>query len=383
MNVLLIRTGEEFGGAEIYNLNLIRGFRRYFPETKLFFFATWPEFSRRINNLGGRVFLLPIFKKEVGTKKDLVGLLFHLPKYLTVLLKTITRINEKEPLNAICLQGTTEKIILTPLLRAKGYRVFWLEHGPLFKPQKTWLIKFFYRLWSHLTVKIITVSQDSYQDLLTNGLTKKRVVTVPVGVDLHQFQPLSKLQRQTLRQKWHLKHGEKVIGFVGAISAAKGVETFFKISQQLINQGKKVKFVLIGSGPKLTWLKQKIHQKKLGNYFLLPGFRRDIRPYAKIFDLVVFPTQHHEGLSAALLEAAAMAKPILATDIGGNREIVIDQQTGFLFKKASLKKWVEKIDWLLAHPQVRRAMGRQARLLASQKFSQAQWIKNLYEVWQG
>lgn len=379
MNVLMVRVGEAMGGAEIYNLNLIRGFRRFFPDSKLFFIVTWPEFSRRINNLGSRAFLLPVFKKEIGTKKDLVEFLFHLPKYLTTIFKTINAISEKESLDAICLQGTTEKIALTALLKLKGYQIFWLEHGPFFQFPKTWLINFSYRFQSRWVTKIITVSQDSRQDLLAHGLAKNKVVAIPTGIDLHRFQPLTKFQRRQLRQKWGLRRGDRVIGFIGAICQAKGIEKFFKISQRLLKQEKKIKFALVGHGPKLTWLKQKIHQKKLDDYFLLPGFRRDIRPYAKIFDLVVFPTQHHEGLSLALLEAAALGKPILTTDIGGNREIIIDQQTGFLFKNESLKKWVTKIRWLLAHGQARRAMGKRARQWASQRFNQGRWIKKLHE----
>jgi len=382
MNVLMMRVGEGWGGAEVYNVNLVRGFRKCFPDAKTFFLVGSAEFSRRIHNAGSQAFLLPIFKKEIGTKKDLGDFLPQLPQYITTCLKAINSLNKREKLDAVCLQGTTEKIILTPLLKILKHRVFWLEHGPFFRPGKTKFITIAYKLLARLTEKIITVSQDSRHDLLQNGLAANKVICIPTGIDTQRFRPVTEKQKQILRHKWHISSRQKVIGFVGAICQAKGIKKFFQVSQQLLKNNKRVKFVILGKGPALPWLKQEIKKKNLTKYFILPGFKKDIRPYVKIFDLLFLPTYHHEGLSIALLEAAAMAKVIVTRDIGGNREIIADQKSGYLLKNGSIKTWTTLISNILDENDKRIKMGLAARQLVIEKFNQNQWIKKIYETFQ-
>ncbi|MFH1841080.1 MAG: hypothetical protein ABH807_02910, partial [Candidatus Shapirobacteria bacterium] len=123
MNILLIRTGAAIGGAERYNQNLIAGFKKYFPQDNLILLTN-------LRGLGGKI--APFFIQEAGTKKDLVRLVFNLPKYLYFWMRAIGKIQKKIKLNLIVLQGANEKLVLTPFLRLMGYKVCWIEHGPFF-----------------------------------------------------------------------------------------------------------------------------------------------------------------------------------------------------------------------------------------------------------
>jgi len=77
MQILSIRSGSAIGGAEIYNLNLIRGFRRYYPEDELIFITPNFEFKKRIEIAGAKGVFLPTFSEEIGTKRGLIRFLFN------------------------------------------------------------------------------------------------------------------------------------------------------------------------------------------------------------------------------------------------------------------------------------------------------------------
>jgi glycosyltransferase involved in cell wall biosynthesis len=112
------------------------------------------------------------------------------------------------------------------------------------------------------------------------------------------------------------------------------------------------------------------------------GETEDVRPFIAEADCVVLPS-YREGLPRSLLEASAMGKPMVATDVPGCREIVLDGDTGFLCAAKSAQSLAEAMGAMLRlSPTERAAMGARARRRVEQKFDQARVTKAYLEALQ-
>jgi glycosyltransferase involved in cell wall biosynthesis len=92
-------------------------------------------------------------------------------------------------------------------------------------------------------------------------------------------------------------------------------------------------------------------------------------------------SSHSEGCSISLLEAMASGKPVIATRVGGNPELVLEGKTGFLVPPAEPEKLAEKIIFLLKNEDLRLKMGDEGRKRAKEKFSLEVMIKNYEELY--
>jgi len=214
--------------------------------------------------------------------------------------------------------------------------------------------------------KIITVSKDSKRDLEENGI--KNVISVWTGI---------------AGKKEYKKHkkDELVVGFSGAICWEKGIRDFIETAFVIGEEVKNIKFLLIGDGPQLDWAKEAVKVLGMEKNFVFPGWQRNVRPFLVKMDIFFFPTLL-EGLSLALLEAMAVGIPIVARDIGGNRELVINGKTGYLFKEQTPEEVADIIVNLLKDEKKRRVMGKAARERVEKYFNEERWIKKMHKVFE-
>jgi glycosyltransferase involved in cell wall biosynthesis len=139
-------------------------------------------------------------------------------------------------------------------------------------------------------------------------------------------------------------------------------------------------FVLVGDGPERAALEKQVHQLKLEDRVLFFGFRNDIQNWLSACDLFVLPSLY-EGLPIAVLEAMAAGKPVIATDIPGNREAVVDGLTGCLVAPQDPRSLAVAIRSLLADSALRKRMGQAGREIVSQKFSMKEMVRQVTEVY--
>lgn len=363
MKILVTRFCNEIGGVEIYSRNLVQAMGKYCPDNKIYLLTNFNKLAQDINNAGGEAKTLPIFSEEIGTRRGLVRFLLASPKYYFYLLKAIIYLRFKKGLKTALFQGTTEKLTLSPILKLLGMKVLWLEHGPFFKTGRAKEIEILYRLKSHFVNKIITVSEDARNNLIKGGISPKKTLCIPNGIDADYFLPLTKSQKQEARSKLGIGEKDLIIGFVGRICQEKGIEELLSVAKSLPDS----RFILVGEGP--------MRQKAMKSGCACPGFLDDVRSYLGIFDIFYFPTRHHEGLSASVQQAMAMGIPVVARDIGGNKELV-DEETGYLYKGDSL----EAIEKLLKNEKRRIKIGKAARRKIIVHFNSQKWIEKMYEA---
>jgi glycosyltransferase involved in cell wall biosynthesis len=110
------------------------------------------------------------------------------------------------------------------------------------------------------------------------------------------------------------------------------------------------------------------------------GFRTDIPYLMAACDLIVLASRY-EGCSRTLCEAQAMGRPVLATNVGGNPEIIEEKKTGLLFPVGHLKKLSELIIYLATNPDILNRMGEQARIRAVRDLSIQRYHRQVMHIY--
>ena len=316
MNLLFIRSTTGFSGAERYHEYLFAGLKKR-KDISITVFTNFRKFHDRMVELGISSKLLYIPIHEVGTKKTLFTACLWFPYMVINYVWNIKVMEKKKKFDCIILESTTEKILLSPILKLFGYKVFWLEHAPMFNTNRAKIVKSLYAYAVRFADHIIAVSRDTKHDLETHRVPKEKITVWYIG-----------MEKSTGKKN----HGKNLsIGYIGGLNEEKGIREFLSAYSILSKENPDLEAYIMGDGPLRRWLEWEILEKGLSRVHVL-GFIDNLRRYLARVRIVFFPTKHKEGLSLAILESLSMGKLVVARDIGGNREIVIDSKTGFLFK---------------------------------------------------
>jgi sugar transferase (PEP-CTERM/EpsH1 system associated) len=150
--------------------------------------------------------------------------------------------------------------------------------------------------------------------------------------------------------------GDVIIGNVARFSPPKDHENLIRAFKQVLQSVPAAKLLLIGDGPLEYKIKSLVSKLGLGNQVKFLGRRRDIPGLLKTFDVFVLPSSS-EGLPMAILEAMASGLPIIATNVGGNPEVVINEETGIIVPAKNPGALAEATCRLLSNRNEARNMG--------------------------
>lgn len=227
--------------------------------------------------------------------------------------------------------------------------------------------------------QIVAVSEDLKRFLMSViGIRDNRIKVVYNGQKL--LPVIGAEQKRLIKERLGLFQNEQVVGSVGNLYPVKGYRYLIAAAQKLIARRPNTTFVIIGRGELEAPLREEVKLRGLERKVRFLGFREDVPALLSIMDVFVLPSLS-EGLSIALLEAMAAGKPILATQVGGNSELLIDGQTGLLVPAADVDALVEKISCLLADKYLARYLGENARKSVQQRFSEVAMIRNYEQLY--
>ncbi len=375
IKILFIRSSVGFGGAEVYNLNLLQGVKNLNLNWQASFVINNKLFYQKLKNLGIKTICLNIKIEELGSKKSFLRFLFTSPRFFFKYFQGFFLLRNN--FDFVCLQSGTEKIMLTFWLKVFGKKVIWLEHGPVFAFKKFWLVNFLCLLNSRLVDSIITVSHQARKDLIDGGVNKGKIFTVKTGIDAVKFSPLKMEDKKAARQFLGFLEKDFVVGYAGSVCFEKGIKKFITVAQLLLDKNRDFKFIICGDGPQLTWAKKQVEKINCADSFVFTGFVDNIKKSLGVIDLFFFPTDHLEGLSLTLMEAMALEKAVLVKDIGGNRELIIDGKSGYLFKNETVGDLANLIVKIKNDKKATTVIGRLARKRIVDYFNLENWLNNL------
>ena len=196
----------------------------------------------------------------------------------------------------------------------------------------------------------------------------KKIVVIPNGVDLERFRGVQPASTAALE----LPGPGPILGSVGRLSPKKGQATLLEAAALVLRRRPDVTFVLVGDGPQRAELGAHAERLGLDGRLRFLGLVEDPIPLLPRMDIFVLPS-HMEGMSNALLEAMAAGRPVVATNVGGNAEVVQDGVTGLLVPPRDPQRLAEALLTLLDDPARAAAMGAAGRPGWRITFRPASW----------
>ena len=219
----------------------------------------------------------------------------------------------------------------------------------------------FFARWLYASSKCTIVNsialKDHYSKLVW-ARAKKPIKVIYNGSD---FNFVASRPAATIRQELNMKLSDVAIIMVARLDPWKDFETLFETAKIVIDKNKRAKFFIIGGGKLKSSLEQKSIQMGLKDHFMLIGEKRDIFSYINFCDISVLST-HGEGCSNAIIESMAFGKPVIATAVGGNPELLRDgKQFGVLIPPKSPSEFADAILFLIEDENKRKEMGKAAK----------------------
>ena len=239
----------------------------------------------------------------------------------------------------------------------------WFEINPL----QLYVYKRLQKRSEKIFDQFICVSDYLAEHLIQRrGLDITKVKTIHNGVDLNYFRETQ--QSPPIRNEF-LRNGEQLlIGAIGRLVAEKGLEYLLEGIPEVFRRFPQAKVLLVGDGPLKTHLERRVTSLGLKGKVIFTGFRSDIREILSCLDILILPSLL-EGFPMIILEAMAMAKPIIASDIPGIREQIEDGKTGLLVPAKDSNALATAILKILADNKAAENIGLAARQTVEEKFS--------------
>lgn len=187
-----------------------------------------------------------------------------------------------------------------------------------------------------------------------------------------------KISENIIRDKFDIS-SRYIVGMTGGFYDRKDYETFVEAGKMICKNRKDVTFVAIGGGPNLDRIKSSVGNEYI-QYFRFVGKQDDVESIVNTFDIGVLAT-FTEGISNAIMEYMIFEKPVVATDGGGTKELVIDKENGFLVEQQNIEQLAEKIIFLLENPKIATEMGKKGKERIENNFSIDKMIAQFFQLY--
>lgn len=202
-------------------------------------------------------------------------------------------------------------------------------------------------LWAN---HVVALCNGLKQDLVSRGVPGHQITVVPNGVDTSAF---TRQPSHELGDKFTEFKGKTVFGFFGSFFHWEGLDLLICAMAELVKKRSDIVLLLVGGGVEEASLRRLVREKGLEAQVLMPGRvpQREIPVLYSIADILVYP-RHSMRLTELVtplkpLEAMAMGKAVIASDVGGHRELIEHGRTGFLFKAGAVDSLVKLIERVL------------------------------------
>jgi sugar transferase (PEP-CTERM/EpsH1 system associated) len=260
------------------------------------------------------------------------------------------------------------------------------EHGwDIYDPHGT---KRKYRISRRLIAPFIhvfvTVSDDLRRWLVNSvGIPASKVTRICNGVDVRRFRPRETEQRALLPEEFGAR--SLVLGTVARFSAIKDplnlVEAFIRLREKYGTAAASVRLMMIGDGELRGRALARLSDAKAADVAWLPGSRDDVPELLRTIDIFVLGSLR-EGISNTILEAMATGLPVVATDTGGNGELVAAGETGTLVPPGDAEALSDAIAAYVLQPELRARHGERGRERAVTEFSIETMLSNYEKLYE-
>jgi glycosyltransferase involved in cell wall biosynthesis len=211
------------------------------------------------------------------------------------------------------------------------------------------------RLLSKKTDLIISNSKAVYEFVISEGISANKCNIIYNGVDIEKANNNNK-SPNIIKDEINIPLDKIIIGIVANFNPQKDYNNFVHAANLILKNRDDVHFLTVGIGPELNSILELTINFRINNRFTFLGSRNDIPNVLSVMDIFTL-TSTREGFSNAILEAMAVGLPIVATDVGGNAEAVVDGETGFIVPPNDPEELALALIKLIESPKLRKNFG--------------------------
>ena len=258
-------------------------------------------------------------------------------------------------------------------------------HGHVFHSYfgkfKTHLIKSLERNLAKKSSGIVAISNLQKEELVKKHriCAADKVNVIPLGFDLSSFLQDNPTKRAQVRNDYNIEAGDVAIAIVGRLAPIKNHSFFLKVIEQLLEKGVlNIKVFIVGDGSERELIEKMSNSlnKKFGKKITLTSWVFDIATFNKGMDIICL-TSDNEGTPVSLIEAQASGLPVISTDVGGVRDIVLDGESGFITKLGDIETYVEKLRLLVENEKQRVKFAAKGRDFVTSRFNYERLAKDI------
>ena len=240
-------------------------------------------------------------------------------------------------------------------------------HGHMLKgefdPVRTRAYREIERNLARTTDALVAVSPEVRDELVEVGVAPAtRFAVVRLGIELSE-RMAGASDGATLRASLGIPRDRFCVGWVARMSAVKQPEDVLLTIRGLRDRGVDAALILIGDGPERAGLEKRARSLDLVEGVHFVGFQNDVGPWFHAFDVLLL-TSRSEGTPVSAIETLASGRPVVATDVGGTRDVVRDGVSGFLVPFGDVNAGAERLERLARDPALRARMGTAGQAVA-------------------
>lgn len=215
--------------------------------------------------------------------------------------------------------------------------------------QKKFLYRLIEKLLSYLCNTIIAISQAEKEDAIKLKISNhEKIKLITNGIDVSKF---SMNVTDDIRKRLGISKETKIIGMVGRLSQQKDPITFIEVAKLIKDRGYNVYCILVGDGELREEVEQKIHEHRIQDHFLITGWTNEVANYVTQFDVGVLTSQW-EGFGLVLAEYMAAKVPVVASNVNGICDVVLNQISGILVSPGDVEGFANAIIKILENEEL-------------------------------
>jgi glycosyltransferase involved in cell wall biosynthesis len=237
----------------------------------------------------------------------------------------------------------------------------------------------FYRfLDRHFVTKNVVISKSLKSMLLKRKLIPEcKIEVIPNGIALDSYN-INNIE--DIRKSFSIKQDTILIGNISNFRPQKDHFTFLEAIKITLGKHPKSMFILVGDGVNRLKVEKYADSLKIRQNLIFAGVQADIKPFIKACNFTVL-SSFYEGFGNVICESMALEKPVIATNIGGITDIVVDNENGFLVPLKNPEIMAEKMIRLITHPEEIKYFGKNGRRLVEKKFTIQIWVQSIISLY--
>jgi len=365
----IVHIAQANGGVEVYLKMFFKYINKDNYDNYIILSEQYNKSKEYFAALGVKVFIVNM-KREISPNKDLKSMI----KIYKIIRKIKPDIVYTHSSKAGGLGRIPAKLV--------GAKNIYNPHGWAFdmniSKKKRVIFKFVEKVLGYFTDKVVAISEYEKEAAINNNIIKpEKIVVIENAIDFDNINNYN--NENDILKKLNWDNDSIIIGMVARISEQKSPHTFINIAIKLLKKQPKYRFIIVGDGEQRSEIEEKISQHGIEDKIYITGWVENPYMYLWNFDIAIL-TSKWEGFGLVIPEYMAAKKPVIASNVGGIKNIIENGKNGLLVDDLNVNEFVNKIEEVINNRDIRNKLINEGYETVKEKYNFKRNIKEHKEL---